>query len=496
MWRKHPAGRYALIVAAGLVLQVVLPHLSLSTGLVIASAPIAVAGLWASSGFWRQALSQHGRQRVGLRFGAGSAALLGAAYVLYTVGGLVGPNTLIDIAANALGILAAVAAVPAILVTVPPFGHRLARGTYAIDVTTVAGAIFATCWQFVLGPAVALLAPDGQATLLALMVPEIVAAALALMLMSRPGARQFRSMRVLAAGMGTFALATVISVRNHTEQLPWYASGLGAVYLIAGLTIALASRNAVVPGDTAEEESLGGSWSTLPYLPVAVALGSVAFSYARNGTLSPVLVWSMLATTALAMFRQFLNLVVVRGLVADLHQQRRRLDRLAHQDNLTGLPNRAAFYDRARQAVDRARPGAGTAVLLLDLDGFKTVNDTLGHAAGDTLLRGTAERITAALREGDTAARLGGDEFAIVVPDITGRDDAVAAGHRILEHLAEPMMIAGRPVRAHGSVGVTVAAGPVPDLDRLLHEADVALYAAKAAGKGVVRHYENVTVGQ
>ncbi|WP_250032451.1 diguanylate cyclase domain-containing protein [Paractinoplanes maris] len=493
--RVGTAPRYALVGLAGLVLQLALPHLSLRAGLIVSSGPIAVAGWCACDGFRRQARTRRGRQRAGLILGAVAAALLGSAYVLYTVGAVVGDgtvlsNSVLNITADVLGILAASVTVPAILVAVPPFGHRLARATYAIDVITVAGAIFATAWQFVLAPTLVRLAPDDRAVFLVTMLPEIIAAALALMLMSRPGAGQYRSMRVMAAGMGTFALAALISVRNHTQDVPWYTGGLGAVYLIAGLTIALGSRTAVLPGDTAAAESPAGSWSTLPYFPVAVALASVGVAYGRSGTLSPVLVWSLLATVALAMFRQFLNLLVVRGLLADLHEQRRRLDRLAHHDTLTGLPNRSAFYDRAREALARAQRSDSTAVLLLDLDGFKQVNDTLGHAAGDALLIGVAERLSAALREGDTVARLGGDEFAVVVPGIAGPDDAVAVGHRILEQLTEPISIAGRQVRAYGSVGVTVADGPGHDLDCLLHEADLALYAAKAAGKGLVRRHQ------
>jgi diguanylate cyclase (GGDEF)-like protein len=450
--RVTTAPRYAVVGAAGLALQAALPHLSLRVGLVVSSAPIAVAGWWACAGFRRQARGQRGRQRVGLLFGAVAAALLGAAYVLYALGAVVGAGTglnsaVVNSAADELGILAAAVTMPAIMVGVPPFGH------------------------------------------LVTMLPEIVAAALALMLMSRPGADQYRSMRVMAAGMGAFALAALISVRNHTEDVPWYTGGLGAVYLIAGLTIALGSRTAVLPGDTAADEPPAGSWSTLPYLPVAVALTSVGVAHARSATLSPVLVWSLLATVALAMFRQFLNLLVVRGPLADLHEQRRRLDRLAHHDTLTGLPNRGAFYNRAREALQRAQPGSSTAVLLLDLDGFKQINDTLGHAAGDALLIGVAERLTVAKRGGDTAARLGGDEFAIVVPGVAGPHDAVAVGDRILECLTEPISVAGGQVWAGGSVGVTVAVGPGHDLDRLLHEADLALYAAKAAGKGVVRRY-------
>jgi len=149
-------------VLAGLALQVALPHLSLRAGLVVSSVPIAVAGLWAYAGFRQQARTKRGRQRVGLMFGAVASALLGVAYVLYTVGAVVRPGTVFNQVADGLGILAAAVTVPAILVAVP-FGHRMARATYAIDVTTVAGAIFATTWQFVLAPTVVRLAPDDRA---------------------------------------------------------------------------------------------------------------------------------------------------------------------------------------------------------------------------------------------------------------------------------------------------------------------------------------------
>ena len=329
---------YAVVVAAGLVLQLALPHLPERAGLVVSSAPVAAAGWWACSGFRRQARGQRGRRRVGLVLGAVAAALLGTAYALYTAGAVAGDGPVLNNTADGLAILAAAVTVPAIAVAVPPFGHRLARATYAIDVITVAGALFATAWQFVLAPALVRLAPDARAAFLVTMLPEIVAAALALMLMSRPGAHQYRSMRVMAAGMGTFALAALISVRNYTEGVPWYTGGLAAIYLIAGFTIALGSRSADLLGDPVPDESPAGSWSTLPYFPVAVALASVGFAYAHSGALSPVLVWSLLATVGLAMFRQFLNLLVVRHLLADLHEQRRRLDRLAHHDTLTGLP--------------------------------------------------------------------------------------------------------------------------------------------------------------
>lgn len=485
--------RVAGIVLAGFVLQLALPHLSTPAGLIVSCLPIAVAGWYAWRGFRRQARAERGRQRLGLLFGATSGAMLAVSYLLYTLDAILGTSTMFDTAADDIAITAAVVAVPAILVAVPAFPNRIARATYAIDVSTVAGAIFATAWQFVLAPAAAHLHATERGLLIATMLPEVVAAALALMLISRPAAGEYRSMRLLAGGMATFALAAIISVHNHTLDLPWYATGLGAVYLIAGLIIGLASQSAVTRGDATGGGGIAGSWSTLPYLPVTVALASVAVPYAHTGSLSPVLVWTLLGTSVLAMFRQFLNLLAVKDLVADLEEQGRRLDHQAHHDALTGLPNRAAFYHRARTAFAGTLPGEATALLLVDLDGFKTVNDTYGHAAGDSLLVQAGARIRAALREGDTVARLGGDEFAIIIPGLLDPATAMESGDRILGELSAPMTVAGVTMLVRGSVGVNVAAGPGHDVDQVLHEADLALYAAKAAGKGTVRRYEPTT---
>lgn len=482
--------RIAVIMLAGLVVQWLLPRMPESAGLVLVCVPIAASGCYAWVGFRRQARAHRGRQRIGLTLGAASCALLGVSYLLYTADAVVGGRRLIDAAADVTGIGAALVAVPAILVAVPPFRNRIARATYAIDVTTVAGAIFTTAWQFFLAPAANRLQAGDRLVLIVTMLPEVIAAALALMLMSRPAAGRYRSMRLLAGGMAAFALAAIISVHNQTHGLAWYANGLGAVYLIAGLIIGLASQSAVAPKDSVAAGQASGSWSILPYLPVTLALASVAVPYAHTGSLSSVLVWTLVGTSVLAMFRQFLNLLAVKDLLADLEEQRRRLDHLAHHDALTGLPNRAAFYAVAGAALAGIAPGHATAVLLLDLDGFKKINDTFGHAAGDDLLVQAGARIAAALRHGDTVARLGGDEFAVVMPGVPGPDHAVAVGDRILEQLGLPMTIADTTLRVRGSIGVSLTSTPGEQLDPLLREADIALYAAKGAGKGMVRLHQ------
>jgi diguanylate cyclase (GGDEF)-like protein len=168
--------------------------------------------------------------------------------------------------------------------------------------------------------------------------------------------------------------------------------------------------------------------------------------------------------------------------------ENRRLERqLKHQafhDTLTGLANRALFSDRVDHALHRRSPeGAKLCVLFLDLDDFKVVNDTLGHAAGDEVLAVVADRLRTCLRPFDTAARLGGDEFAVLLED-TELADAVAVAQRIIGALDEAMTLDAGEVAVHGSIGIVSAEPDVADADALLASADVAMYSAKERGKG------------
>jgi diguanylate cyclase (GGDEF)-like protein len=163
----------------------------------------------------------------------------------------------------------------------------------------------------------------------------------------------------------------------------------------------------------------------------------------------------------------------------------RRVDTMLHQalhDALTGLPNRALFTDRLQHALSQGRRrGTACGVIFLDLDRFKTVNDSLGHAAGDELLLAVAQRIDDSLRSADTAARLGGDEFAVLLEDLASADEAVGVAQRITEALRAPIVVQGREVFVSASVGIACGRAGAADL---LRQADVAMYRAKAAGKG------------
>jgi diguanylate cyclase (GGDEF)-like protein len=170
----------------------------------------------------------------------------------------------------------------------------------------------------------------------------------------------------------------------------------------------------------------------------------------------------------------------------DVTERRAMEERLRHQafhDGLTGLTNRSRFLDRVGHALDRSRrSGAGVAVLFVDVDDFKTVNDSLGHAVGDQLLSEVAQRVALALRSGDTAARLGGDEFAVLL-EAAGASTASEVAERILAALAEPVAIEGRALSVGASIGVACAGPAECDAAALLRGADIAMYAAKSSGK-------------
>lgn len=167
------------------------------------------------------------------------------------------------------------------------------------------------------------------------------------------------------------------------------------------------------------------------------------------------------------------------------------LERRAHHDPLTNLPNRVLLSDRLNQALaDAQRDRKMVAVAFLDLDGFKTVNDRHGHDIGDELLIALAQRMKAALRDGDTLARLGGDEFVAVLPSIEGRDDCHAAMNRLLAAAAQPIVAGGHSIQVTASIGVCVYPVHSRNAEELLVMADAAMYRAKKAGSDRIEYCE------
>lgn len=177
--------------------------------------------------------------------------------------------------------------------------------------------------------------------------------------------------------------------------------------------------------------------------------------------------------------------VAIEGIVRDISQRKAAEDQLAHQalhDPLTDLPNRALLADRIGMALARLERDDGfAAVLFLDLDGFKIINDSLGHSLGDELLRGVAERLRATARSADTVARLGGDEFVVLCEALTDPNEAMALAERLIQGLAAPFEIGGHRLFVSASIGV--ATTPTTDPNAILRDADAAMYQAKKAGR-------------
>jgi diguanylate cyclase (GGDEF)-like protein len=181
------------------------------------------------------------------------------------------------------------------------------------------------------------------------------------------------------------------------------------------------------------------------------------------------------------------------GVSQDITERKRREDEarfLAYHDTLTGLPNRRLLDDRLRQALHLAqRRDARLAVMLVDLDDFKQINDAHGHRAGDAVLREVAARLAACVRKADTLARQGGDEFVVLIPDLAQTTDGQVVAEKVLRALAAPLQADGAPLRLGASIGISLYPADARDGDALLRNADAAMYRAKRAGGNQVRHF-------
>ena len=169
---------------------------------------------------------------------------------------------------------------------------------------------------------------------------------------------------------------------------------------------------------------------------------------------------------------------------AALRESEERFRQLAHHDALTSLPNRALFYDRMQHTLALAKRNHWTVgVMLVDLDRFKTVNDTLGHAVGDKLLRQVAERLSKSVRTSDTVARLGGDEFAVVLNNLSAPEDAAVVGQKIIAAFQAPFQVEGHSLLSTLSIGAALYPNDSTDQETLLKNADAAMYRSKEAGR-------------
>ncbi|MCF7983400.1 MAG: EAL domain-containing protein [Thiohalocapsa sp.] len=208
----------------------------------------------------------------------------------------------------------------------------------------------------------------------------------------------------------------------------------------------------------------------------------------KNGEIYPQL------TTISAVYDQtgrLTNYVGVFGDITQIKRSEEALYKLAHNDALTGLPNRTLLRARLEQSLQRAeRYGSMLGLLFLDLDLFKTVNDTLGHSVGDTLLKRVAEAMQTQIRDADSLARLGGDEFIILMEDLAEPNTAAQLARRLLGVFTEPFQAEGRELYITASIGISIYPVDGRDMDTLLSNADVAMYQAKEHGRNTYRFFE------
>ncbi|WP_083667215.1 bifunctional diguanylate cyclase/phosphodiesterase [Mycobacterium sp. SP-6446] len=351
-----------------------------------------------------------------------------------------------------------------------------------LDGLIVATSLFVISWVFVLDKQLREDTGSRLATLVEVFADVVILSTAILMLSrARPGEPPSRTL--LGGGIGTIAISDIAMVFQtgvgsyHLGDLSDLGRVAGfALIALAGLTSVRESPVASPPNQTPLRALL---W--LPYLPLLLA-AAVGLGHALGQMAHGPLLAALGILVAGVLVRQFLVLVENQRLLSEVARE-------AFRDSLTGLANRTQFLRELEQAVAQRLPDATPiAVLCLDLDNFKLVNDALGHPAGDELLIRVAGRLTASLGEDGTVARLGGDEFAVLMEGSV--EELQEAAHRVLQAFTAPIVIDGVPVAVRPSIGFTMAtADSTCTVDQLIRHADLAMYAAKREGGQRIRSF-------
>jgi len=283
---------------------------------------------------------------------------------------------------------------------------------------------------------------------------------------------------------------------DHVSGATWFNTTTRRINLLRGIEVALADKLEAMARSGAEQ---AWTWLELTLAALWLVAASIAyFSFRTARGLARPIRHMTDAMVALAAgnnnveipYKEYRNEIGAMAAAVEVFRMNARVRRerevqiahMARHDALTNLPNRTAFQEHMEEATARARRGESAAVFCIDLDDFKTVNDTLGHFAGDRLLQVVAERLHACIREVDGVARLGGDEFAIIQTGIQRPDDARILADRILQTVGEPFTVEGQRVKPNLSIGIAVAPLDGTDAEKLMKSADLALYRAKAEG--------------
>jgi diguanylate cyclase len=349
-----------------------------------------------------------------------------------------------------------------------------------LDGVIVATSLFVTSWVFVIAKLIREDSSSWLTTVVHIFTDVfVVTTGILVLSRDRPGGR--RSISLLAGGITTIAVADILVV-FQTGIGSFHSGDLVDLTRVAGLgLLALAALSSVneAPTPSAPDEITSRARLWLPYLPLLLA-AAVGLGHAIGRMEHGPMLLALGILVGAVLVRQLVVLVENQGLLSEVAQE-------AFRDSLTGLANRPHFLHRTEEAVQRLRrDGTSIAVLCLDLDNFKAVNDALGHPAGDELLIRVAGRLTTVLGDNDTAARLGGDEFAVLIEGSV--EESQGAAHRVLESFDAAIVIDGVPLMVRPSIGFTVATAGCT-VDELLRHADLAMYAAKREGGHCIRSF-------
>ena len=389
-----------------------------------------------------------------------------------------------------LGLLSAATRLPRPV----PTSLRRDRIVLVLDSFLVTGSVLALTWSAV-PPRVfhtAGMSPWAVGAATAYPILDIMLATMALLLLiSRPSAPATRvPLRLVILAMLAFAGSDALRLINLA------AAGLtpleSAGYLLGPALLILAAVSRPAAGSEVRAPRADNDWLhlLLPYVPVIATGIVIAVRTGAGEQLKPFEAYLGWLGLGLVVARQMFTIVDNTVLLARVSEGQQRLHHQAYHDPLTGLANRALFRERLVVALDGHRDGGRPiALLFADLDDFKLINDSFGHAMGDRVLRAIGERLHGAVRAEDLVSRLGGDEFAVLVD--YRPEEAEAVGERILIALREPFHIDGHTVGVGASIGLVVPepADPALTADALLRRADAAMYASKRRGKGSLARY-------
>ncbi|MDT3445370.1 GGDEF domain-containing protein [Pseudofrankia sp. BMG5.37] len=378
-----------------------------------------------------------------------------------------------------------------------------------LDCVLIVGSIALIEWATVIGAIVKAGTPDLTQLLVVAGTPAgslILTTAVALVAcFRRPHSPT--TLALLGTGLLIFAVSGNVFVYLAAREIynPPAAAYIG--FTIADLLLFLSAlvpvREATPDHELTPPPGPRAMWAhvVLPYAALAIAGLLVGVKLLAGGPLDGFEAYGTVGLLLVALVRQMLTLAENTELLAEIQKRERRLRYQAYHDPLTGLANRALFARRLQRALGHKvngtrSPIAPVSVIFLDLDRFKQVNDAFGHAAGDELLKISADRLRAGTRAADTVARLGGDEFGVILDG--DEPDVRSTGERLAEAVREPCLLAGQPYLPRASVGLVIldssAQPTTPDL--LLHQADEAMYAAKREGTGglVIYRPESSTI--